>query len=213
MSTFKTPPVGSVVTVTVRSKNHYYYRTQDYTDTVYENVPVIKPFPWTKPGEFCIPAVGEPHITVRTITMDSVIALTVHGKEGEVHTDTDTTFVEVPGSGNKTYRVTVVAGVAKSCECLGFQYRKECRHLRQAMGETPVNPRRSARRKPAPVQQELKLAPRPKTGVTKAELVRGLIQAHKVVMSQDMIVDMVAAKLGFTKSLAATYVRNNWSKV
>jgi len=84
--------------------------------------------------------------------------------------------------------------------------------LRQAMGQTPINPRRSTPRKPEPVQQELKLPARPKTGVTKADLVREIIRKNKSNMTQETLVEVVVSKLGFTRSLASTYVRNNWSR-
>ena len=128
MSKFQVPKVGSIITVTTRYADHYYLSDKDYKDTTYERVEVIKPFKWTKPDCFCIPAEGEPFITVRTIAISKVIDLVVH--EGDVEAaNTGTKYVYVPGSKGNEYMVTVVDGYGVECTCPGYHWRKHCKHL------------------------------------------------------------------------------------
>ena len=210
MAKFKLPKVGDVVTVTTQYPSN---RADDETqDTTYENMPVIDPKSWTPPNSFCIPAEGEPFITFRTISMDNVISLTVEGKVGDVETNTSTEYKKVPGGQGKTYTVTLVNGVATTCECLGFQYRKQCRHLRIAMGEKPVNPRRETIKKAKRKAAAAKRKPR-SNAPTKASVVRDLIRQNKGKHNQAQVTDEVIKKLGMTRSLATTYVKNNWEKV
>ncbi len=129
------PAIGSVISVVTRYRDPASL-TGEYRYNHYDNVPVVEKDPWTQPGEFCIPADNEPYITKRTIHVDNVFEMVVHGNVADTATETGTTFVKVAGGKGQTYTVTLVNGIAKSCECLGFQYRKACRHLKEAMGET-----------------------------------------------------------------------------
>ena len=142
-----------------------------------------------------------------------------------------THHVPVKGSGDKVYTVVVVDGVAKKCDCLGFQYRHDCRHLRIATGEHPINPRRETVKKRKRKEAAAKRRKAPRKGApSKADLVREIIAARKaamktspvgqnfskhdteVVVKQWCVHDAVE-KLGMTRALANTYVKNNWSKV
>ena len=227
MSTFAVPQPGAVITVTTRYKSNYYLSETGYDEDTYEHVPVLQPQSWTKPDCFCIPAENEPFITFRTISIDRVTALEVH--EGET-APTDlrhgTHHVPVKGSGDKVYTVVVVDGVGKKCDCLGFQYRSDCRHLRLATGEHPVNPRRETVKKHKRKAAAKKRAARPSKG-TKADAVRGFIKARKGNMKptgsisastieqtvQEWCITDAVEKLGMSRSMARTYVKNNWSKV
>jgi hypothetical protein len=222
MSTFAVPTPGSVITVSTRYKSSLLGK--DYDDSTYEHVPVLQPQSWTKPNEFCIPAENEPFITFRTINIERVTALEVH--EGET-APTDirhgTHHVPVKGSGSKVYTVVVVDGVGKKCDCLGFQYRRDCRHLRMATGEHPVNPRRETVKKQKRKAAAVKRRKAPRNGApTKAEQVRSIIRNRKAAMqnSKPEVVDIARTwaiteaveKLGMSRSLATTYVKNNWEK-
>lgn len=224
MSTFAVPTPGSVITVTTRYKSNYYLSETGYDEDTYEHVPVLQPQSWTKPDCFCIPAENEPFITFRTISIDKVIALEVH--EGET-APTDlrhgTHHVPVKGSGDKVYTVVVVDGVGKKCDCLGFQYRSDCRHLRLATGEHPVNPRRETVKKRKRKAAAAKRKPRKAGAPTKADKVRDIIRGRKLAMKDNKpetnelvkqwcITDAIE-RVGMSRSLATTYVKNNWSKV
>jgi hypothetical protein len=217
------PAIGSVVTVVTRYRDPTSLTGEDYRYNRYENVPVVDKDPWTKPGEFCIPADGEPYITKRTIHVDYVTELTVHGTTAEMAANTGTTFVKVPGSKGQTYTVTVVNGVAKSCECAGFVYRKHCRHLAEATGEKTMTETKTAPT-PAPTTTAPKQARKPRAAApakkrTKAVVVRDLIRLHKEAhgaqsdaKSNDLI-NQVCTVVGFSRQLARAYIKANWSKV
>jgi len=214
MSKFAVPTPGQVITVTTRYADHYYKSEQDYKDETYEHVPVLPPQSWTKPGSFCIPAVDEPFITFRTIAIDKVIALEVHeGEAADTNIEVGTHHVPVKGSGDKVYTVVVVDGHGKSCDCLGFTYRKDCRHLRLATGEHPINPRRETVKREKRKAAVAKRKPRKAGAPSKADKVRKLISKYKNEHCQTWIAEEAVKKLGMTRSLATTYVRNNWEKV
>ena len=46
--------------------------------------------------------------------------------------DYSTKEVKVSASKSGTYTVRVEGGVAMFCDCKGFQFRKRCRHLKEA---------------------------------------------------------------------------------
>lgn len=222
MSNFAVPQAGQTITVTTRYDNHYYKRDKDYEDTTYENVPVLPSQKWTKPHEFCIPAENEPFITFRTISIERVIDLVVHdGDNGEADSS-GIKVVPVTSSSGKTYTVIVKDGVAQSCDCLGFQYRKNCRHLRIAVGEKPVNPRRKTAKKKAKKKVAKRKAASQKSKVTKASKVRDIIRKRKakmqnqkretVALVQEWCITETVEKIGFDRGLAKRYVMNNWEK-
>lgn len=126
MSRFEVPEVGETVTLTTR------YRSvllgQQYQENRYENAEVIEPYPWLKPGQFCI--TGSGRMPVRVIDIARVIEFSGAGQETN---STDNRVIEVTGSKGSTYLVTIVDGNAVRCTCRGFQFRRDCRHLREAM--------------------------------------------------------------------------------
>jgi len=224
MPKFAVPQPGQTITVTTYYKSHVIGRTEADDTTTYENVPVLPPQSWTKPHEFCIPAENEPFIKFRTISIERVTDLVVHdGDNGEAAAG-GTRVVPVAGSGDKIYSVVVTDGVAQSCDCLGFQYRKNCRHLRIAVDDKPVNPRRkSAKKKAKKKVTKTKTAAKRTGKVTKADKVRDIIHKRKSVMKnqkretvalvQEWCITETVEKIGFDRGLAKRYVMNNWEKV
>jgi hypothetical protein len=241
--TYLCPPIGSVVTVVTQYRDAHYQNPTGFKQNRYERVPVVAKDAWTKPGEFCIPADNEPYITKRTIHVDNVVELVVHGSTAEIATETGTTFVTVPGSKGKEYTVTLVNGVAKSCECAGFTYRKHCRHLAEASGEktmtNPIRPTleplmelppvpsleeieklRAAPRKPrkATPAKKAKKPTRTKAPTTAVQ-VRQLIRQHKDFYGEasdpknNGLITEICTKVGFSRQLARAYIKANWSKV
>ena len=211
MSKFAVPQPGQTITVTTRSKSHYHLNETGYEDTTYENVPVIPPQSWTPSGSFCIPAENEPFIKFRTISIQKVTDLVVHDGDVGENTEFGTRVVPVQGSGDKIYSVVITDGVAQSCDCLGFMYRKNCRHMRIATGETPINPRRATKKKN--VTKGRKAVSNRKGKQTKAARVREIIRANKTNKSQEAIIEMVIGEIGFKRGLAKSYVVNNWEKI
>ena len=132
MSNFSVPTVGSIITVSTYFNSRVVGRSVADDTTTYENVSVLPNFSWTKPNEFCIPAENEPYITKRTISLSAVIDLIVHEGSSNSANSSGTKYVAVPGSKGKQYIVTVVDGFGTECECLGYTYRKQCKHLAMA---------------------------------------------------------------------------------
>lgn len=133
---FALPQVGDVITVTTYYNSNVIGRSVEEDTTTYEKVQVIKPFDWTKPNAFCIPAEGEPFIKVRTISLKSVTDIVVHEGSDAVAAEGGTKFVYMPGSKGNEYMVTVVDGFGVECTCLGYTYRKQCKHLKLASENT-----------------------------------------------------------------------------
>ena len=223
MPKFGVPQPGSTITVTTYYKSNVIGRTVEDDTTTYENVPVLPPQSWTPSGSFCIPAENEPFIKFRTISIERVTDLIVH--EGSTaDSKHGTIVVPVAGSGDKIYSVVVTDGVAKSCDCMGFQYRRNCRHLRIAVDEKPVNPRRETVKKRAKKKTATKRKTAAKRGtkITKAEKVRAIIRKRKaamkvqnrdsIAMAQEWCITDTVEKIGFDRGLAKRYVMNNWEK-
>lgn len=225
MSKFNTPTVGSTITVSTYYDSKVIGRTVAEDTHTYENVPVLPPQSWTPSGAFCIPAENEPFIKFRTIAIDKVVDLVVH--EGSTaDSKHGTIVVPIAGSNDNVYSVVVTDGVAKSCDCKGFQYRRNCRHMRIATGETPVNPRRKTTKKKTAKKRITKKVSHTvyKGKTSKAAIVRRMIfdaQAKRdteykkliVARIQDIVIEQVIDQIGFKRGLAKSYVLNNWNKV
>jgi len=126
MPKFKVPKVGETVTLTTRYRG--ILLGQRYKENLYENVQVIEPFPWLKPGQFCI--TGDGRMLVRVIDIECVIELVGPSQEAGSNANR---IVEVTGSKGSTYLVTVANGSPVSCTCRGFQFRHDCKHLKEAV--------------------------------------------------------------------------------
>lgn len=126
------PKPGDIVTVTTRYPNDYYYATEKWREFTYENVPVLEPPRKLKSEEFAIPCTGEKYITYRVINMKYVKDLEILGQDTEEIQQSVRT-VQIEGSRGNAYSVTVENGVPKSCTCPGFQFRRQCRHLKEAV--------------------------------------------------------------------------------
>ena len=135
---FSLPNIGDVITVTTYYKSNVIGRTVEDDTTTYEKVQVIRPFKWAKPNAFCIPAEGEPFITVRTISLNAVTDIVIHEGSDAVAADCGTKLVYVPGSNGNEYMVTVIDGFGTECECKGYTYRGQCKHLKIASDKEVV---------------------------------------------------------------------------
>lgn len=225
MAKFAVPRVGDVITVTTCYKNNSVINTDRQEEITYENVPVIESPEWARPGEFCIPAKNEPFITFRTINIDKVTDLVIHNNANS-EVEESTWYAPIQGSGDKIYSVLMVDGIAKDCDCLGFQHRGQCRHLRIAMGETPVNPRReTVKKRGKRATDRRNFVKTLKHGApSKAEAVRKLIheaqekrnteyEFYSIHSIQEVVIKQAIERLSMKSSLARTYVCNNWNKV
>ncbi len=130
------PKAGDVITVTTRYSEGYIYADTEWRDTTYRDVTVIKGPEWKPTGSFCIPC-DEPYIKFRTISMRNVHHILINGQEGKTVKEIVYRTIRVKGSKGNEYNVALENGVAVKCECTGFQFRKECRHLKEAESTEP----------------------------------------------------------------------------
>lgn len=133
MSNFTKPPVGSVVTFTVRHVDYYYKAEQPFIDRTY-TARVLEPEKWYRPEEFKV-SCDNGRMPFRTINLNNVVEMNIDGVETTENGATKT--VQIEGSKGKTYWVSVNNGTPVSCTCPGFSFRRQCRHLHEAVDLSP----------------------------------------------------------------------------
>ncbi len=122
------PKVGSKVRVTSRFKDNYIYATSEFYDHTIEGV-VIPSYPGAVPNSFMMRTSCK-NVPIRVVGMGSVVNLeytdgTV-AKKGKV--DDAVKTLEVKGSKGEKY-IVIKEGSKVSCTCVGFQFRRTCKHL------------------------------------------------------------------------------------
>ena len=125
MDTVNIPDVGSVIRVTTRHKNHYYYtyKEQPYVEVTYEGT-VLPNERFHKPGSFYMTG-DEQFVRTRTINMKSVVRMEiVKGKA----TKSNVRAFRVKSSNKKSEYLVTVVGTKVECNCPGFTYRHKCKH-------------------------------------------------------------------------------------
>jgi hypothetical protein len=91
---------------------------------------VLPPHKWLNDRQFCLS--GNSEWPVRVISMDLVEDIQLlSGKFVEV--DTGIKVFTVKGSKGNTYTVTR-NGRGWTCQCAGFQFRKQCKHVSELSG-------------------------------------------------------------------------------
>lgn len=140
MKLFSKPPVGASISVTTRYKESYYYATNKWRDTTYTGV-VLPDESWFKPDQFKMTC-DEPHMDFRVMTLNSIVDLKVNGEDAELNeVEVSEKVVTVKGSKGADYWVTIKDGTPISCTCTGFSFRKQCRHLNEALGDVDSEPK------------------------------------------------------------------------
>lgn len=127
---YNQPPVGS--TVMFATKHASNLLTQEFDTYFYEDLKVLPSQKFDKPHTFRVPAIGEPHIKERVISMGLVEVLVV---DGEKFVDDgvriETLTVKVDGSKGKKYDVTIVGDTPTECTCPHNKFRQtECKHMK-----------------------------------------------------------------------------------
>lgn len=125
MDTVNIPEVGSVVRVTTRHQNHYYYtyKEQPYVDVTYEGT-VLPNERWIKPGSFYMTG-NEQFVRTRVIAMKNVVRMEiVKGKTVK----SNVRAFRVKSSNKKSEYLVTVVGKKVECNCPGFTYRHKCKH-------------------------------------------------------------------------------------
>lgn len=135
MPTFDVPAPGAVVTVVTEHQDNYLRATNPRRQNVYSKVPVLDPLKWLKPTQFCVPNTEYPQAGVRVIEIGNVVQLVIHSGQAASINNTGDKVIKVEGSRGSIYAVTMKDGVATSCTCPGYTFRKQCKHLQIATNE------------------------------------------------------------------------------
>jgi hypothetical protein len=124
------PKVGDFVTVTTQYKSTVL--GSEFDENLYKNLYVLESQKYDRPNTFRIPCTAR-HMDERVIECKHVIKLVINGRlVAPIDGDFSIKTVQVDGSkkGSK-YTVTFEDGSA-TCTCVGFSFRKNCRHLGEA---------------------------------------------------------------------------------
>lgn len=110
--------IGQTIEITTRYKSHYLYRTEEFNTNTYTGVVLANPKWLEHPN----------HVTIKTSDgMTRIIDLVnVVGAMPTVSSDIRTFRVTSKSKGSQ-YIVTL-EGNRTSCSCVGFQYRRFCKH-------------------------------------------------------------------------------------
>lgn len=93
-----------------------------------EQVPAFK---WAEPGTICL-TTGDPRWPVRAIHPDDIVSIDDKTVEETPKVEVKERVHLIQGSKGDTYTVTI-GPHGKSCNCSGFQFRRACRHINQAL--------------------------------------------------------------------------------
>lgn len=127
---FEQPQLGKTVRVTTRYPEIYYHARSPWQDHTYEGV-VGRADRSVPEGSFMLLTPQDPRMPTRVISLRRVIALEyADGSPVLTQQAKDQAQVwQVQGSRGAVYTVTQRGG-HKTCTCPGFQFRKDCKHVR-----------------------------------------------------------------------------------
>ena len=127
---FAKPAVGSKVRITTRYKNHVLYNREPFVEFHYEGT-VGSSHRFLDTNSFVLNTPTTPEFTRREISLSSVIDLVyLDGTHATLENNSDQSWT-VKGSKGDVYTVTRTANKL-NCSCVGFQFRKKCKHLEVA---------------------------------------------------------------------------------
>jgi len=118
--------VGAVITLVTQHSESYMFSDEKWRYSTYENVTVLEPEKWMKSNQVKISS-DTPTMPFRTIEISNIYS--VNGEQIAVPNVVDIQRVQIDGSKGNQYTVILEDGIAVSCTCPGFAYRKQCRHL------------------------------------------------------------------------------------
>jgi hypothetical protein len=119
------PNIGSVVRVTTKHQDNYLHATEKFQYFTHEGT-VVPSEKWVNNG---FTMTGDKNIKLRVVSLDIIEKIEyITGKGERVKAMGGIRVFKVKSkSKGSTYMVTFQNGKF-SCDCLGFQYRKTCRH-------------------------------------------------------------------------------------
>lgn len=110
--------IGSLVKLTVRHRSNYLYSKTGYDEFFIEGT-VVKTPSWVEYDAVAVNT-GNKDFPLSIIALDKIVGFTPSRQIKEVETHQIV-------SGANTYTVTVDSGKV-SCSCVGFQFRRYCKH-------------------------------------------------------------------------------------
>jgi hypothetical protein len=128
MKTLSIPAVGSRVRVTTRHKEIFYWATKPYREHLYEGE-VVASNKWDQPNSFKL-FTGNPDWPDSVIHVDNVHDIQyIKGSPGQSVESKNKTWT-VTGSRGDKYVITQ-SGTKFTCTCSGFQFRRQCKHVKE----------------------------------------------------------------------------------
>ena len=124
----KIPNPGSRVRVTTKHRNIYYlnYQTKPFNHFTYEGIVLPSE---KRDHPFTFNMTGDSQMTKRNISLDNVVNIEFLSGSASMSKMTSDIRAFKVKTENKVY--TVIKNANKyTCDCLGFQYRKNCRHVK-----------------------------------------------------------------------------------
>ena len=123
------PTPGTTVTVTTEWHTRSYWCDVEYYETTGK---VIKSPSWLTPTQFAVLNPKHPS-GFSVIDMNYVVDIRdADGREYKFTADPGIKIWTVKGSKGNEYTVKLQNG-EYSCECIGFQYRKHCKHITECI--------------------------------------------------------------------------------
>lgn len=134
--------VGDYVTLKVKNpmwpyRDAYAHGQPEYNN--YEGKIIFQK--WFKPGEVGL-TTDQPHFPFRVINQERIVEVngkensSLRGSRGESPdkqgAKDQRRTIEIQGSKGTPYTIDIYGGKPQSCSCPGYQFRSNCRHLKEA---------------------------------------------------------------------------------
>lgn len=127
------PSTGMIVSVETCHVQPNALTGSTHNRHVYTDVVVLQSNKWDNPDTFNIDTRNPSH-PVANISMKHVVNITTTGSELlTVPDDQLNRVVNISGSKDNVYQVSIKNGIPVSCTCKGFSFRRQCRHLTESM--------------------------------------------------------------------------------
>lgn len=129
---FKQPQVGKTVTVTTRHRDIFYFSKKEWDDKTYTGV-VGKPDRRVPDGSFLLLTPEDSFMPTRIIALRSVHDLKYDDGSSPALASAvpQIRTWQVAGSKGNVYNIVERDG-QRHCDCPGFMYRKDCKHVKVA---------------------------------------------------------------------------------
>jgi len=124
----KSPAIGSIVKVTTRYPNTYYFSKEKYVFNVTAGT-IVPNDRFVPAGSFSI-TTGRKEYPVAIIAEHNVVKIEMPGKtlRASIKKSAPKVWKVKSSNGKETYNVVNNAG-SWTCSCVGFQYHRRCKHI------------------------------------------------------------------------------------